>query len=142
MCSLLLASTLLTGCNRTSGTSASDAAATANSGTSGVSTQWARGSTASSSTSTPTTAAKSIDVTWTAPTANTNGSALTDLAGYTIHYGTSAGALSQSVNVPNAGATDYVVQGLVDGTWYFAISAYTNTGLQSSYSSVVSKTIT
>lgn len=134
VCSLLLASTLLTGCNGSSSTSASDAAATGNT-TGAVVTQ-------STSTSTPTTAAKSIDVTWTAPTANTNGSALTDLAGYTIHYGTNPSALSQSVDVPNAGASDQVVQGLTGGTWYFAVTAYTNTGLQSGYSSVVSKTIT
>jgi hypothetical protein len=81
-------------------------------------------------------------VTWSAPTANTNGSALTDLAGYTIYYGTSPSALKQSVKVPNAGATDYVVQGLTGGKWYFAVTAYTSAGLQSSYSTVVGRTIT
>jgi hypothetical protein len=81
-------------------------------------------------------------VTWTAPTANTNGSALTDLAGYTIYYGTSPTALKQSVSVPNAGATDHVVQGLSGGTWYFAVRAYTSAGLQSSYSAIISRTIT
>jgi hypothetical protein len=81
-------------------------------------------------------------VTWSPPTANTNGSALTDLAGYTIYYGTSPGSLTQSVQVPNAGATDHVVQGLTGGTWYFAVKAYTSGGLQSSYSTVVSRTIT
>jgi hypothetical protein len=78
---------------------------------------------------------------WTAPIENTNGSALTNLAGYRIYYGTSAQTLNQSVDVPAAGATDYVVEGLSEGTWYFAVAAYTNTGLQSTYSSVVSKTI-
>lgn len=141
VCSLLLASTLLTGCNRTSASTASDASGTATGATS-TATGSSTSSGTSTSTSTPAAAAKSIDVTWTAPTANTNGSALTDLAGYTIHYGTSPGALSQVVNVPSAGATDYVVQGLTGGTWYFAVTAYTNTGLQSGYSSVVSKTIT
>ncbi len=81
-------------------------------------------------------------MTWTAPTANTNGSALTDLAGYTIYYGTSPTSLTQSVDVPNAGATDHVVQGLNGGTWYFAVKAYTSAGLQSSYSTVISRTIT
>jgi hypothetical protein len=81
-------------------------------------------------------------VTWTAPTANTNGSALTDLAGYTIYYGTSPTALTKSVSVANAGATDQVVQGLTGGTWYFAVTAYTSGGLQSSYSTVISRTIT
>lgn len=81
-------------------------------------------------------------MTWSPPTSNTNGSALTDLAGYTIYYGTSPGNLNLSVKVPNAGATDHVVQGLPGGTWYFAVTAYTNAGLQSSYSVVVSRTIT
>lgn len=81
-------------------------------------------------------------MTWTAPTANTNGSALTDLAGYTIYYGTSPTALTQSVSVPNAGATEHVVQGLAGGTWYFAVKAYTSAGLQSSYSTIISRTIT
>ena len=81
-------------------------------------------------------------MTWSPPTANTNGSALTDLAGYTIYYGTSPTTLSKSVSVPNAGATDHVVQGLSGGTWYFAVRAYTSAGLESSYSTVISRTIT
>jgi hypothetical protein len=135
VCALLLASTLLTGCNETSANSASDTAVSA------ASTEVAQ---SISSNLPPTRAStdKSIDVTWAAPTAYTNGSALTDLAGYIVYYGTSPSALTQSVDVPNAGATDYVVEGLTGGTWYFAVVAYTNTGLQSAYSSVVSKTIT
>jgi hypothetical protein len=146
VCFLLLASTLLTGCG---GTSASNAGATANGVaaqstfgstlTRGVSTSSSTGSTSSS---TPASADKSIDVTWAPPTAYTNGSALTDLAGYTIYYGTSPSQLTKSVSVSNAGATDYVVGGLTGGTWYFAVTAYTTTGLQSGYSSVVSRTIT
>lgn len=85
---------------------------------------------------------RNVEVSWSAPTTNTNGSALTDLAGYRVYYGTSPGTLSQSVDVPTAGAIDYVVQGLKTGTWYFAVVAYTNTGLESTRSTVVSKTIT
>jgi Fibronectin type III domain len=139
VCSLLLASTLLSGCHGTSAaSSASDSAAAA---TSGASAEVAQPLSSNATPPSPSTY-KSVDVTWTAPTTNTNGSALTNLAGYRVYYGTSSGALNQSVDVPNAGATDYVVQDLTAGTWYFAVAAYTNTGLQSSYSSVVSKTIT
>jgi hypothetical protein len=146
VCPVLLASTLLTGCNETSTTSTS-AGATAMSGPGtqslSLSTTPTRLATPPpTAASTPAPANKSVDVTWTAPTANTNGSALTNLAGYTIHYGTSTTALTKSVDVASAGATDYLVQGLAGGTWYFAVTAYTNTGLQSSYSSIVSKTIT
>lgn len=79
---------------------------------------------------------------WTAPTTNTNGSALTDLAGFRVYYGTSPDKLIQSVDIPNAGAADYVIAGLTQGTWYFAVVAYTNTGLVSGFSGMVSKTIT
>jgi Fibronectin type III domain len=145
---LLLAFPLLTGCNATGASSASEPAAVSGPlgqslslNTAPTRTLTPASTPPSTSTSKPASTEKSVDVTWTAPTTNTNGSALTDLAGYTIHYGTSAGALNRSIKVANAGASDYVVQGLTDGTWYFAVTAYTNTGLQSSYSSVVSKTI-
>jgi hypothetical protein len=101
----------------------------------------------SSSTTPPTVSSgtpanKTADVSWTPPTTNTNGSALTDLAGYIIYYGTTNGKLNQTINVPNAGATNYVVPGLSTGTWYFAVAAYTNTGLESTLSSIATKTIT
>jgi predicted small secreted protein len=149
ICPLLLASTLLTGCN---GNSASSAGAAASSAPNGVASQSifgstlaraaATGSTSSPAASPPAATDKSVDVTWTAPTTNTNGSALTDLAGYTVYYGSSPSQLTQSVKIPNAGASDYVVQGLAGGTWYFAVRSYTSAGLQSSYSTVVSRTIT
>lgn len=85
---------------------------------------------------------RAVQVSWSAPTTNTDGSSLTNLAGYRVYYGTSPGALTETADVPSAGAVDYVVQGLQSGTWYFAVAAYTNTGLESTHSSVVSKTIT
>ena len=84
----------------------------------------------------------SADVSWTPPTTNTNGSTLTNLAGYNIYYGTSPNALTQSVQVTNAGLTDYVIGGLTSGTWYFSVTAYTTTGVESALSGIASKTIT
>ena len=84
----------------------------------------------------------SADVSWTPPTTNTNGSTLTDLAGYYIYYGTSAASLTQKVQVTNIGLTNYVISGLTAGTWYFAVAAYTTGGTQSSLSNVASTTIT
>lgn len=78
---------------------------------------------------------------WSAPTTNTNGSALTDLAGFHIHYGTTAGALTQEVDVATPGTMTYTINGLGTGTWYFAVSAYTNAGEESGLSAVGSKTI-
>lgn len=81
------------------------------------------------------------EISWTPPTANTNGSTLTNLGGYDIYYGTSATSLTQKVQITNVGVTNYVIGGLTSGTWYFAVSAYTTAGVQSGLSSVVSKTI-
>lgn len=78
---------------------------------------------------------------WNAPTQNTDGSTLTNLAGYRIAYGKSASALSETVQVSNAGVTSYVVENLAPGTWYFAVKAYTSAGTESAASKVVSKTV-
>ncbi|HEV7137565.1 MAG TPA: fibronectin type III domain-containing protein [Steroidobacteraceae bacterium] len=107
-----------------------------------MSTQTASPATQTSTPGPVVKAAKSVEVSWSAPTANTDGSALTNLAGYRVYYGTAPNTLNQSLDVPSAGATDFVIQGLKTGLWYFAVVAYTNTGLESTRSSVVSKAIT
>lgn len=76
---------------------------------------------------------------WTPPTQNTNGTAITNLAGYQINYGTSASALSQSLQIPNPSANTGTVSALTSGTWYFAVVSYNTDGSSSSLSSVVSK---
>lgn len=78
---------------------------------------------------------------WTAPTTNTDGSALTNLAGYHIYYGTSPSTLSTTINVANAGTTSYSITSLPSGTWYFAVNAYTTGGVDSVLSNTGSKTI-
>ncbi len=57
----------------------------------------------------------SATLSWTPPTSNTNGSTLSNLAGYRIYYGTSSSNLSRTVQVANAGLTRYVVSGSVGG---------------------------
>jgi Putative Ig domain len=78
---------------------------------------------------------------WTPPTQNTDGSTLSNLAGYRIAYGTSAGALTQTIEVANPGVATYVVTGLSSGSWFFAVKAYNDGGAESANSTVVSKTI-
>jgi hypothetical protein len=80
-------------------------------------------------------------LTWVAPTINTDGTPLTDLAGYTISFGLSPTSLSQSVNVTDPSATTYTVTNLSPGTWYFEISAYSSAGTQSAPSNTANKTI-
>lgn len=78
---------------------------------------------------------------WTAPTTNTNGTPITDLAGYRIEYGTTSSDLRQTVTIGSPSATSYTISNLSSGTWYFAIMAYSTDGTQSSLSNVVSKTV-
>ena len=87
----------------------------------------------------PTTGNASLS--WTPPTQNTDGSTLTDLAGFRVQYGTSPSSLSQTVELANAGLSAYVVTGLTSGTWYFSVRAYSSSGAESANSTVVSKTI-
>jgi hypothetical protein len=79
---------------------------------------------------------------WVAPATNTDGTPLTDLAGFVINYGTSPDAMSETVKVSSATATGYTVQGLTAGTWYFTVTAYTSAGTQSAPSNVGSESIT
>jgi hypothetical protein len=60
---------------------------------------------------------------WTPPITNTNGTPLTNLAGYRIYYG--QGTLGQTIQVMNPAATSFVVNGLTPGTWSFEVTAYT-----------------
>ena len=94
------------------------------------------------SSSTPLVYSGSATLSWTAPTTNTNGSALDNLAGYHIHYGMSPASMTNTVDVADPGTTTYIINRLSAGTWYFGITAYTNNGLESALSNVRSKTIT
>jgi hypothetical protein len=87
------------------------------------------------------TATGSATVTWTAPTTNTDGTALTNLSGYRIVYGRAADDLDQSSMVSNPGLTSFPVSNLTQGTWYFAVVAVNSAGAESDKSNVTSKTI-
>ena len=83
----------------------------------------------------------SATIRWTPPTEDTSGAPLTDLRGYRILYGTSRTNLNQTLELPNAGLTSGVVEGLGPATWYFAVKAYTASGAESALSNIASKTI-
>jgi hypothetical protein len=84
----------------------------------------------------------SATVNWTRPTTNTDGSALTDLAGFKVLYGTSASALSNSKLVNDPAATTTTIAALQTGTWYFSVRAYNSSQVESANSNVAQKTIT
>jgi hypothetical protein len=63
------------------------------------------------------------------------------LTGYHIYYGTTAGALTQSVAVSGAATTSYEITGLTSGIWYFAVAADALNGTESSQSNIGSKAL-
>ena len=83
----------------------------------------------------------SLTVDWSAPSQNTNGTPLMNLAGYYIYYGTSANALTQNVQISNPGVTTYTITNLAPGTWYVGILDYTSAGVRSGLSNIGSATI-
>jgi hypothetical protein len=87
------------------------------------------------------TGSGSATLSWTPPTQNTNGTALTNLAGYRIYYGTSSNAMTRTIQVANAGLSRFVVENLASGTWYFAVRAYTTGGVESANSNTATKTV-
>lgn len=86
-------------------------------------------------------ASSGATLSWTPPTENEDGSALVDLAGYTIVYGPSSTMLHESIRVENPGLSRYVIDDLPAGTYYFGIKAFNADGVESAVSNVVSKVI-
>lgn len=109
--------------------------------TGAAATSQAASSVASDTAAPPTASSGAVTLNWTPPTENTDGSPLTNLAGYDIHYGTASGDYSQSVSVSNPGLATYVVDNLGPGTYYFSISAVNSTGAESPLSPEVSMTV-
>lgn len=87
------------------------------------------------------TAAGSATLTWNPPTQNTDGTALNDLAGYKVYWGTTEGNYTNSVTLNNPGLSSYVVEQLTLGTWHFVLTAVNSAGVESARSNVGSKRI-
>jgi len=94
-----------------------------------------------SSSDPPTANSAAVTINWTPPTENTDGSPLTNLSGYDIHYGTSSGNYTQSVSVSNPGIATYVVDNLAPGTYFFTVNSVNSAGTESPLSPEVSATV-
>ena len=91
---------------------------------------------------TVTSSASGVTVSWVAPKSNTDGSVLNDLSGFYLYYGSSADGTTQKVQIASSTQTTYSLTGLAAGnTYFFAVTAYNSSGVQSSQSTVVSATI-
>jgi hypothetical protein len=78
--------------------------------------------------------AAEIRLAWDPPTNNTDGTVLTDLAGFKLVWGTNSGAYTSITNVGNT-ATSTVASLTAGTTYFFAVRAY-NVGLAESSNSV------
>ena len=87
------------------------------------------------------TATGSVTLSWTAPTTRSDGSALTNLAGFKIYWGPAEGDYPNSATVENPGITVYVVEPLTPATWHFVVTALDLQGLESQASNDASKTV-
>jgi hypothetical protein len=86
-------------------------------------------------------AAGRATLSWQAPTQRVDGSPLSNLAGFRVYYGNSAGDLRYVIQVADPGARSRVIEDLTVGIWFFAATAYDESGGESSRSSIASKRI-
>ena len=86
-------------------------------------------------------ATDSLTLSWMAPSLNSNGTTVTDLAGYHIYYGASATSMNTVLTIDGASDTSKVISGLKRGTWYFAVTAFNSEKIESKLSAVLPITI-
>lgn len=87
----------------------------------------------------PAVAETDVNLEWTPPATNSDGSPATSIAGYIIYYGNASGVYSNSNDVGNV--TTYIVPALPDGVYYFAVSAYNANGAEGERSPECSQNI-
>lgn len=71
---------------------------------------------------------------WPRPTQNVDGSALTDLAGYRVYWGTTFGVYPNSRTLSGADTLESRIDGLTPGAWHFAVTAINTASRESPYS--------
>ena len=83
----------------------------------------------------------SASLSWTAPTQNEDGSALLDLAGFKVYYGSSSRNYTNQIRIDNASITTYLVDNLTPGTYFFSTTAFNASGVESRFSGEATKTV-
>lgn len=82
-----------------------------------------------------------VTLDWMPPQLNTDGTPLTDLAGFHLYWGTEPGDYSNTVTIENPGVTTHVLDNLVPDTYYFAATAFNADGMESDMSNETSETV-
>ena len=85
----------------------------------------------------------SASLSWTAPVARADGSALalSEISGYTVYYGPGAENLPHSIDVNDASATSLTINNLPAGTCYMVVTARDTQGRESGPSNLVAKQV-
>ena len=82
-----------------------------------------------------------MTLSWTPPTENSDGTALTNLAGYNIYYGTQQANYPNWIRIDNPSISTYLVENLVPDTYYLVVTSFNSMGIESTYSGVAVKTV-
>jgi len=88
------------------------------------------------------TALGSMMLSWEPPTENEDGTALDNLAGYKLYYGTTSGNYTRQVRISTPGLSSYVIENLLPDTYYVVATSFTTSGVESRYSNEAVKTVT
>lgn len=80
------------------------------------------------------------EVSWVAPAENTDGTNLTDLAGYNLYYGVASGNYTEVVPVNDASLTSFELP-IAPGEYYMAMTAYDFDGNESELSNEIRQVI-
>jgi hypothetical protein len=129
-CLSLFLMTSIAGCG--SGSGGSGAAATTTGSGDSSTTGGGSGSTTANAT------VGVVKLAWDAP-ANSDGTPVSNIAGFNVHYGTSSRNYDKTVN--NGMLTTFSISGLAPGTYYFSVTSYDSSGKESAFSNEVSKTV-
>jgi predicted small secreted protein len=84
-----------------------------------------------------TTAGKVLE--WTAPTTRSDSTplSLSEIQGYRVYYGTSPSNLAMLVDLNDDTVTDFTVDSIPSGNYYFAVTAYDMDGVESGFSNII-----
>jgi len=80
----------------------------------------------------------SVSLAWEAPVGS-DGMPVANVAGYTVHYGTSPGSYAKELD--SGSKTSCTIKGLAPGTYYIAVTCYDSARNESTFSNEVSKTV-
>ena len=77
-------------------------------------------------------------VSWIPPTARTDGSQLSNLAGYRIYFGQDINIAGEMIELRDTSLTRLTIDGLTEGQWYFRAVAFDSENISSPVSPTVS----